>query len=232
MSKFRYANLTAGLLARKGEAEPVASPFADQLLTRVGAPAVEVNLQPMRKAHGHGHGLNHSHGHGHPSAGQGTGAGAVESGGLASTFGRRQAEPTIPPDYPSLFTDPIDPPPVPKALEAPRPAAAVRPAEVVRPVFRPVGPPAVIVSTPEVEPANTEPALGQACGNCPSPEEAGKVYHINLRLKRARFVRLKLSAALLRRPVQEIVAEALDRWFDTLPADVAGECACLKARGD
>lgn len=72
------------------------------------------------------------------------------------------------------------------------------------------------------------------CVACPgpSPEEAGKTYHVNLRLKRKRFVKLKLSAALLRRPVQEIVAEALDNWFETLPGDVLGDCACLKARGD
>jgi hypothetical protein len=55
---------------------------------------------------------------------------------------------------------------------------------------------------------------------------------VNLRLKRMRFVKLKLSAALLRRPVQDIVAEALDQWFDTLPTDVLGECACLKAKCD
>jgi len=45
MSKTKFASLTAGLLARKGEAEPSATPFADQLLTRVGGPAVD--LRPM-----------------------------------------------------------------------------------------------------------------------------------------------------------------------------------------
>jgi hypothetical protein len=55
---------------------------------------------------------------------------------------------------------------------------------------------------------------------------------VNLRMKRLRFVKLKLSAALMRKPVQDIVAEALDRWFDKLPADVLGDCACMKARGE
>src|SRR5262249_27426010 len=72
------------------------------------------------------------------------------------------------------------------------------------------------------------------CGTCPGPsiDDGGKTYHVNLRLKRQRFVKLKLSAALLRRPVKEIVAEALDGWFDKLPQDVMGDCACLKARGE
>ena len=72
------------------------------------------------------------------------------------------------------------------------------------------------------------------CGSCtgPSPEEAHKTYHVNLRMKRMRFVRLKLTAALLRKPVQEIVSEALDAWFETVPSDVLGDCACLNSRGE
>jgi hypothetical protein len=49
----KYASLTAGILARKGEAEPTSTPFADQMLTRVGCPAPEIaGLTPM---HGHTH---------------------------------------------------------------------------------------------------------------------------------------------------------------------------------
>jgi hypothetical protein len=72
------------------------------------------------------------------------------------------------------------------------------------------------------------------CGSCPGPsaEDASKTYHVNLRMKRMRFIRLKLTAALLRKPVQEIVSEALDAWFDTVPSDVLGDCACLHFRGD
>lgn len=72
------------------------------------------------------------------------------------------------------------------------------------------------------------------CGACVGPvsEDPGKTFHVNLRLKRARFVKLKLSAALLRRPVQDIVSEALDRWFEGLPSDVIGDCACMKAPGE
>jgi hypothetical protein len=79
-----------------------------------------------------------------------------------------------------------------------------------------------------------EEQLDNHCGTCPGPasDDAGKTYHVNLRLKRQRFIKLKLSAALLRRPVQDVVSEALDQWFDRLPGDVMGDCACLKARGD
>ena len=167
----KYASLTAGILARKGEAEPTATPFADQLLTRVGAPSPDLR------------GLTAMAGHAH-----------VEPG-YQKQQGLR--------------------PPTPKALE-PAPSAFGR---------RPVPPPD---SVEEDETAESQ------CGACPgpSPEDAAKTYHVNLRLKRMRFVKLKLSAALLRRPVQDIVAEALDDWFETLPADVLGDCACLKARGD
>jgi hypothetical protein len=162
----KYASLTAGILARKGEAEPTATPFADQLLTRVGAPSPDLR------------GLTAMAGHAH-----------VEPG-YQKQEGLR--------------------PPVAKALD---PFGR-----------RPVPPPEPL--------EEDEPAAETHCVACPgpSPEDAAKTYHVNLRLKRMRFVKLKLSAALLRRPVQDIVAEALDDWFEELPADVLGDCACLKAR--
>lgn len=175
MTRARFASLTAGLLARKGEAEPAATPFADQLLTRVGMPAQEVRLSPMPHRHG---------------------------------FGVRQAAPTILPDVPSVYTDP------PSELHDDLPP----PPQIFEPVRR------IVPLRPVPQPAE------DACGNCPSPEDAGKVYHVNLRLKRARFIRLKLSAALLRKPVQEIVSEALDAWFDKMPDDVKGGCACLAGK--
>lgn len=166
----KYAPLTAGILARKGEAEPTATPFADQLLTRVGAPSPDLR------------GLTAMAGHVH-----------VEPG-YQKQQGLR--------------------PPSAKALD-PMFAFGRRPA-------------------PPLEPVEEEDAADSHCVACPgpSPEEAAKTYHVNLRLKRMRFVKLKLSAALLRRPVQDIVADALDDWFEKLPADVLGDCACLKARGE
>lgn len=55
-----------------------------------------------------------------------------------------------------------------------------------------------------------------------------KTFHVNLRLKRKRFVRLKLASALLRRPTQEIVSDALDEWFGRLPPDMLGDCECMR----
>jgi hypothetical protein len=194
MSKF--ASLTAGLLARKGEAEPTSTPFADQLLTRVGAPAADIRaLTPM-----HGH---HVHAHVEPGMAQkeeglkvhAQAAKASEFTSIFGTFGRRVVQ------------------------EAARQEAAL--------LAKPPAPPALSVVAAEEE----EHAENQ-CGACPGPgvEESSKTFHVNLRLKRQRFVKLKLSAALLRRPVQDIVSEALDQWFEKLPPDVMGDCACLKGR--
>ena len=186
----KYASLTAGILARKGEAEPTATPFADQMLTRVGCPAPEIE------------GLTPMHGHVHSE----------------DTRSKVQG---------------LKPPPFVKALD---PETAVFGAfgrrNMVEAKVHTL--PSAAVPLPIPAAIEDEEHTDNHCVACPgpSPEEAGKTYHVNLRLKRMRFVKLKLSAALMRRPVQEIVAEALDHWFDTLPRDVLGDCACLKARCD
>ena len=180
MSKLKFASLTAGLLARKGEAEPSATPFAEQLLTRVGAPALD--LRPMIPKP-------------LPPRPQPPNV---------SVFGRRAPSEF---DHPDVQPLPVPPAPIP--LHSPS---------------------LVQVDDEEIHEVHHEPR----CGSCPgpSPEDAHKTYHVNLRLKRKRFIRLKLTAALLRKPVQEIVAEARDAWFDTVPSEIIGDCACLNARGD
>lgn len=187
----KYASLTAGILARKGEAEPTATPFADQMLTRVGCPAPEIEgLTPM-------HSSVHLHTDSARPKSQGLKPPLAKSldpvADVFGSFGRRHMSDA----KVHLVQTAVVPLPVPAALDE-------------------------------------EEGVDNHCLACPGPslEEAAKTYHVNLRLKRMRFVKLKLSAALLRRPVQEIVAEALDHWFDTLPGDVLGDCACLKARCD
>jgi hypothetical protein len=146
----RFASLTAGLLARKGEAAPAATPFAELLLARVGSRRVDIQgLTPMAY-----------------------------------------------------------------------PGSAKVGATVKRPLYE------VTLNDEERVDAHCGPCAGQVS------DDPGKTFHVNLRLKRARFVKLKLSAALLRRPAQDIVSEALDLWFEGLPSDVIGDCACMKAPGD
>lgn len=176
MSKF--ASLTAGLLARKGEAEPAATPFAEELLTRVGAPASDIRpLTPMPHPHAP-----------KPPAPKPLSDPATS---IFGSFGRRTA------------------------AEFERARHEV---------------PSNVTQLHHDEEEHPE----SHCASCvgPLPEDATKTFHVNLRLKRPRFIKLKLSAALLRRPVQEVVSEALDAWFDKLPPDVLGDCACLKARGE
>ena len=187
----KYASLTAGILARKGEAEPTATPFADQLLTRVGCPAPEIGgLTPM-------HGHVHVHTEGAHAKSQGLKppqAKPLDPMAAFGSFGRRHAS------------------------------------EADKCETRSHSAPALAVVSAHEDDEHTD----AHCVACPGPsaEDAGKTYHVNLRLKRKRFIKLKLSAALLRRPVQDIVADALDSWFETLPGDVLGDCACLKARGE
>lgn len=210
MSKF--ASLTAGLLARKGEAEPAATPFADELLTRVGSPASDIRaLTPM-------------HAHGVP----------------ANTHTHR------PPAPKPLVAMELEVKPIDEIVEPPKPKPA---GDTVMPIFGSFGRRTVqelerarhdvemrALPRPTVVPApvasDEEEHTDTQCVACPGPqtEDTSKTYHVNLRLKRQRFIKLKLSAALLRRPVQDIVSEALDHWFDKLPTEVLGDCACMRAK--
>lgn len=159
----KFASLTSGLLARKGSAEPAATTYADQLLTRVDATGPDFR-----------------------SYGQAP----------AGAFSRRIGLAESP-----LFHS-RDVPLVPEAPEPP-PARSL---------------PAACT---ELQPAD-------APHGCQADPD--KTFHVNLRLKRKRFVRLKLASALLRRPTQDIVSDALDEWFARLPPDVLGDCECM--RGD
>lgn len=189
----KYATLTAGLLARKGEAEPTSTPFAEQLLTRVAAPAPDISALTPRPLNVHIHaepGAKPKH----------QGFAPRDASAFTSVFGtvaKRNAQAAV------RLKEPLAKPPVAPAL-------------------------AIVAAHDDEE------AIENHCGACvgPAGDDTGKTFHVNLRLKRLRFVKLKLSAALLRRPVQDIVSEALDQWFEKLPRDVLGECACLTARGE
>ncbi|MCE9523228.1 MAG: hypothetical protein K8S25_12455, partial [Alphaproteobacteria bacterium] len=157
MSKF--ASLTAGLLARKGEAEPIATPFADQLLTRVGMPdeAADVRaLTPMPRPHVHTHvepGIVKKPPPAKPLNDSVT--------SIFGTFGKRSAQEIAR----ARQDSPLD------ILRAPLPAP--------------------VLAHDEEEHTDSH------CGTCPGPsaEDGAKTFHVNLRMKRRRFVKLKLSAA-------------------------------------
>ncbi len=194
MSKF--ASLTAGLLARKGEAEPVVTPFADQLLTRVGSPDAAAGIRTLPP-------MAHPHIHMHVEPGAPAKPPVAKSlNGQAApifgAFGSRMAQEIARSREEGLLRNPKHP----------------------------------VVEGHHAH--DEEDAAGGDCGSCVGPvvEEGGKTFHVNLRMKRPRFVKLKLSSALLRKPVQDIVAEALDAWFARLPTEVLGDCACMKARGE
>lgn len=173
----RFASLTAGLLARKGEAEPASTPFADQLLTRVGA-----NGADLRNA--------------------------LASSGYSvvsrPAFGTADARTNTSPVQSAFGSHALPEKPQAPAFRFDKLAPTVLPLE--------------------------EDAVDGHCQPCASSagDDPAKTFHVNLRLKRPRFVKLKLSAALLRRPAQDIVSEALDQWFEKLPPDVLGDCACMK----
>src|SRR5258706_13689074 len=139
MSKLKFASLTAGLLARKGEAEPSATPFADQLLTRVVAPAVD--LRPMI---------------------QNTPQRPQPTHFATPVFGRRPPHEL---DHPHQEPDEVPPAPLP--LTAP-----------------------TLVHS--VDDDHHDLAHETRCGSCPGapPRDANKTYHVNLRMKRMRFIRL------------------------------------------
>lgn len=86
----------------------------------------------------------------------------------------------------------------------------------------------MLASSRPASPTCHEGATGDTAHGCFADPD--KTFHVNLRLKRKRFVRLKLASALLRRPTQDIVSDALDEWFAKLPSDVLGDCECM--RGD
>lgn len=177
----RFASLTAGLLARKGEAEPASTPFADQLLTRIGAHGPDLRNALANS----GYGVVTKPAFGSASFQDGVGAGRSAFGrhGLPENAGEKDFVPVMP---------------------------------------------------PQPDPLHDEEVVETQCQPCASNggEDPSKTFHVNLRLKRPRFVKLKLSAALLRRPAQDIVSEALDQWFEKLPPDVLGDCACMKSSGD
>ena len=76
---------------------------------------------------------------------------------------------------------------------------------------------------------------GGGCGSSGSCGVADAVaadptrrFHVSVRLKQSHFVRLKIASALLKKPSQDIVGEALGMFFRSLDPAVFGDCACAR----
>jgi hypothetical protein len=58
--------------------------------------------------------------------------------------------------------------------------------------------------------------------------DPAKRFHVSVRLRQGHFVRLKLASAQLRKPSQDIVADALSAYFRSLDPSLFGDCACAR----
>jgi hypothetical protein len=167
--KPKFASLTAGLLARKGEAHPAATTELTDELTR-GAFLTPSSLTPS---------------------------------------------PTVEP--PSIQTPVEQQAFLIKAFEAPAPPNPNWARSQSLPPLDPVRTPATCDTKDEA----------QRCPACPTDPMDERRFHVSVRLKRGRYLRLKLAAASLHKPSQEIIGEALDAYFAKLGPDVLGDCPCL-----
>lgn len=186
-NRVKFAPLTAGLLARKGEAHPAsAMALADDL----GPQAYHLTRTPMPvRATVH--------------------AVAAREPGLFGSLSERMA---------ALRDRLVGA----NVLDEESPAPAAR-AEAPAPE-EPAGPPAAVVAAPAEAPAPAE-----RCPTCPGDGPDERRFHVSIRLKRSRYLRLKLAAATMHRPSQEIIGEALDAYFTQLDPAVLGSCPCMKA---
>lgn len=177
--KPKFAALTAGLLARKGEAAPASTiasaddlgPIARGFVRQPGG------LSPYRPHHSHHH----------------------------------AAAPAPVPRQPVTSVADIQ-----MALEV-----ALKEAPLV--------PPAAETPAPKPAPKETagEEAGPKTCEGCPGESSEEKRFHISVRLRRSRYLKLKLAAATLHKPSQDIIGEALDAYFEKLGEDVLGTCPCV-----
>lgn len=254
--KPRFASLTAGLLARKGEAVPAAAGFTAEAMAQ-HLPALEARQSAAEDRFVDP-----------DEAEQARKARAEEP--VYIRDGRppeprhpepRPAEPSPaePPKHPleprgservsALVEDDIDARAIarlgggpPRSISARAPKPVVQPAPVEPEI--PAALPAQVRADPE--PAPHAPAASSSEEACPIralfvaeacadkgvdlAEVVAKAKRaaITLRLDPQRYVRLKVASAQLRRTSQDILTEALDRYMRTMDPAVVAPCACLK----
>lgn len=171
----KFAALTAGLLARKGEAHPATAVAATE------------DLAPLDHA-----------------------------------YGRHPAAPVVRPrltavgDGRAPVTSVAD---IQRSIEAALTGGEIEEGSRARAAAPPAQAPAATGVTGQ--------APRERCEACPGDSDDDRKFHVSVRLRRGRYLRLKLAAASLHRPSQDIIGEALDRYFAGLGKDVLGDCPCL-----
>lgn len=121
------------------------------------------------------------------------------------------------------------------------PAPAFRPQTVLARagfVFESGPPPLPSAPQAETSPVVHSPRAAETGGGCGSSGncniadavavDPARRFHVSVRLKQSHFVRLKIASAVLRKPSQDIVSEALGMFFRSLNPDVFGDCACAR----
>lgn len=215
--KPKFASLTAGLLARKGEAHPAATTeFTDEL---------------TRGTYSHGYASEDDGGE--PPRHQAPPAPLEQQARIVRAYDVPELAHREPRRREPIFSEPVFSEPI----VAPAPAASLLTTTafsepVLRePVLRDQAPlserSARGLETPAAGTRTTETESEKSCPTCPPDPQDDRRFHVSVRLRRGRYLRLKLAAASLHKPSQDIIGEALDAYFAKLGPEMLGDCPCL-----
>ncbi len=199
---YRFASLSSGLLARKGAAQPAMASHSGgnpRMMMREDA------LTPMPR-------LTQPESRPQPQPVRETAFRPVEALEKAG-YAFESAPPPFPPAAPAARVIPapaFQSPPITKA-------------------------PMKLEAANLSQPQKAAPMAMDGCGAMgacsiadPSVGDPARRFHVSVRLRQGHFVRLKIASAQLRKPSQEIVAEALSAYFRTLDPNLFGDCACSR----
>ncbi|NWH09235.1 MAG: hypothetical protein HXY22_11435 [Alphaproteobacteria bacterium] len=220
-SKPKFAALTAGLLARKGEAHPAATvALADDLAPRAYAltrtPAIVAGAQAQRGPQTAKPAPNRPEPA--PAAGPLSERLTMIRDRIAKAAGMRiEEELGVKEEAPAPGEMPLPSAPIEEV-----PLAGDRAPVPASPAPTPASPAPI---SPAMQKAAPE-ASAAPCTDCPGDAADARKFHVSVRLKRSRYIRLKLAAAALHRPSQEIIGEALDAYFSKLDESILGGCPC------
>lgn len=212
--KPKFASLTAGLLARKGEAHPAAT--------------TELTDELTRGTYSHGHEYEE---HGEPPRHQAPPEPMEQQQRIVRAFEAPECAPRelvhhTPRRREPVFSEPVFTEPL--HVEPAPPASLLSVSEAVLREHVP-SEESVTRTPPDLStgagPRETENE--KRCPTCAPETQDDRRFHVSVRLRRGRYLRLKLAAASLHKPSQDIIGEALDAYFAKLGPEVLGDCPCL-----